>query len=323
MRSQVRFASPRARGNNARMADADSSSSDAPRRTWASHVAKAVIRGSGYPGRGLIGTFHRKRSRLEGGRRFTATARDGVKLDGWFIPRADGATPRMPLVMVHGWMEMKEFHFNPARRLTRQGHDVVLFDHRNHGNSGGRGTTFGVLERHDVGRVLDAAIECGLIESPCVTLGFSLGAATVLQHAPLDDRVAGVVAIAPFIDFRRAVESFRLRLAPWMDSPWLQAGFDRAASEHGFAMDEASTLDMVRRLTKPVLMMEGGRDTVLPPTQHTEKLAASIDPALLERVHVPEANHFTLCRKPWPEVNEAIRRFCDRLAEPNATPSRR
>lgn len=297
------------------MDDEAPTASDPPRRTWASHVAKAVIRGSGFPGRRLIGTFHRKRSRLEGGRRFTAYAVDGVKLDGWFLPRCETAPRRTPLVMVHGWMEMKEFHFHPARRLTEQGHDVVLFDHRNHGNSGGNGTTFGVLERYDVQRVIDAAIEGGLIEPPCVTLGFSLGAATVLQHAPLDERVAGVVAIAPFIDFRTAVESFRLRLTPWMDSPWLQAGFDRASSEHGFAMDEASTLDMVGRLGKPVLMIEGGRDRVLPPTQHTEKLAAAIDPALLERVHVLEANHYSLGRRPWPEVSEAIRAFCDRVAD--------
>ncbi|MFW5681848.1 MAG: alpha/beta hydrolase [Phycisphaeraceae bacterium] len=303
------------------MPDADTTAPDPPRRTWASHVAKAVICGSGYPGRRLVGTFHRKRSRQKGGRRFTAEAVDGVKLDGWFLPRSADAPRRTPLVMVHGWMEMKEFHFAPARRLTEQGHDVVLFDHRNHGNSGGKGTTFGVLERHDVQRVIDAAIENGMIAPPCVTLGFSLGAATVLQHAPLDERVAGVVAIAPFIDFRTAVESFRLRLAPWMDSPWLQAGFDRAASEHGFAMDEASTLDMVHRLEKPVLMVEGGRDRVLPPTHHTEKLAAAIDPALLERVHVPEANHYNLGRRPWPEVTEAIRVFCNRLPPTGEQPT--
>ena len=315
------FAFPGGGGKNGGVNEAaDPSPTDPPPRsspqpTWARHVAQAVIRGSSYPGRRLVGSLHRKRSRREGGRRFTATAHDGVKLDAWRLPASpDAETRRLPLVLVHGWMEMKEFHFAPARRLAELGHDVVLYDHRGHGNSGGKGSTFGVLERHDLTRVIDAAVTRGLIAPRVVTLGFSLGAATVLQHAPLDDRVVGVVAIAPFLDLRTAVESFRRRLAPWMDAPWLQDGFDQAASRHGFAIDEASTLDAVRSLSKPVLMVEGGRDTVLPPTHHTEKLAEAIDPRLLERVRVPAANHFTICRRPWPTMNRAVRAFCDRLA---------
>lgn len=293
---------------------AESVYDDTPERSWARHIARAVLRGSAYPGRKIVGSLHRKKSRREGGRRFTARAVDGVHLDAWHLPASPAAGERrLPIVRVHGWMEFKELHFESCRRLTERGHDVVLFDHRGHGRSGGRGATFGVLERHDVTRVIDEAVGRGWIEPRCVTMGFSLGGATVLQHAPIDERVLGVIAVAPFLDFRSAVESFRSRLAPWMDAPWLQSGFDVAAVEHGFAMDQASTLDAARALDKPVLLVEGGNDTILPPAQHTDKLAAAIDPALLERINVPAAGHATLSRKPWPELNDAIDAFCRRV----------
>lgn len=288
------------------------------RAPWlATMVARAALRWSGYPGRRLLGAPRRKTSLQRGGQRFTVTTPDGVTLDAWYSPASPtpGSAPaKLPVVMLHGWIEVKEFHFGRAWSLNRAGHDVILFDHRAHGCSKGRCATFGVRERHDLAAVVQAATERGYIHDRYITFGYSMGAATALQHAPDDPRVAGVIAFAPFAEFTEAINSFRVKFAPWMDRRWLLRGFERATREAGFRMQEASTLEAVRRLETPLLLVEAGRDVNLPPEHHVRKVAEAKHRGPMQYVCIDEATHCSLCRRVWPELNETVAAFCAGLA---------
>ncbi|MEX2543893.1 MAG: alpha/beta fold hydrolase [Phycisphaeraceae bacterium] len=297
-------------------------------------IARVTLRLSRYPVRRWIGGPMRRRLEATGGYPFNVRTADGVTLAAWYAPATpatpatpgdDGDAPAgsgggggrgggggaLPVVMAHGWLEVKEFHVSHIRTLNRAGHDVITFDHRAHGRSTGRVGTFGVRERHDLAAVIDAGVERGLIRDRVISVGFSLGAATALQHAPDDDRVAGVIAYAPFVDLAAAIRSFREMLAPWIDDRWLAAGFERAAAEADFDIAQADTLAAMRRLTQPVLMIEGGRDRNLPPRWHTHKLAEAKTQGSLEVMTIEQATHCGLCRRAnWPGLNAAIRRFC-------------
>ncbi len=310
--------------------------------SWAAlTIARVALRFSRYPARGLIGGPMRQRLAEAGGYGFTVRTADGVDLAAWYAPATTSATsasdppsPRegagggdapaagepdtptdaaarpLPVVLAHGWLEVKEFHLNHIRELNRLGHDVIAFDHRAHGQSTGRVATFGVRERHDLAAVIDAAVERGLVRDRVITVGFSMGAATALQHAPDDERIAGVVAYAPFVDLHAAIHSFREMLAPWIDDAWLQAGFQRAAAEAGFDVRHVDTLEAMARLQAPVLMIEGGRDRNLPPKWHTRKLAEVKRRGTLKLITIDEATHMGICRRPhWPGLDEALRAF--------------
>ncbi len=208
-----------------------------------------VLRWSRYPGRRLVGTYRRKVSRRRDGQRFSAHSADGTKIEGWYSPAVNAEQPkpdRLPIIMMHGWIEVKECHFPRAWKLNRAGHDVILFDQRAHGRSGGRRTTFSAREREDAAAVIEAAQANGFIGDRYIDMGYSLGAATALQHAAQDPNVAGVVAFAPFVTFEQAMRDFRAKLAPWMDERWLRRGFDQAVAEAGFSFDDLSTLDAMR-----------------------------------------------------------------------------
>ena len=222
--------------------------------------------------------------------------------------------PRPPVVIAHGLMETKERHFKTAWKFNARGHDVLLFDHRGHGRSSAKRLTFGVEEKHDVAAVIDEAIRQQLIGSPVITLGFSLGGGTVLQHAAVDDRVAGVIALAPFADFRSAIKSFRQTLVPWLDEKWVMDGFDAASAESGFEIDQASALEAFKQIRAPVLLAEGGKDPYLPGVDHVHRLAALRPDAPLTLVRIDEANHNTLVHKRWPKLDKAIARFCRDLS---------
>lgn len=287
----------------------------APASWTALQIARIALRWSRYPGRGWIGAARRKVSRRRGGQRFTVPTDDGITLDAWYSPapahrrRAD----RLPVVMMHGWIEVKEFHFPRAWRLNQAGHDVILFDHRAHGRSTGVGATFGARERRDLATVIDQARQRGHLDQRYITMGFSMGGAVALQHAADDPNIAGVVALAPYLDFERALCSFREKLAPWMDEKWLVAGFERAACELGFCFDDASTLEAVRRLEAPVLLIEAVRDSNLPPAAHTRMLAAAKTCGPLECFSVDHATHINLCRQAWPGLEQRITDFCKSL----------
>ena len=284
------------------------------RFAWlATLLAHRTLRFSAIPGRGLIGWAARRRSRARGGHPFAVRTSDGVKLEAWYSPASPGRRngTRLPVVMSHGWIEVKECHFRRARQLNRQGHDVVLFDHRAHGRSGGRCATFGVREREDLRAVIDEAIDRGLIGDRMITMGFSMGAATVLGHAAADSRVTAVVAIAPFSNFRTAVDSFRRLLAPWMSRRWLLGGFERATLRAGWNCDEACMLEAINRIKAPILLVEGGCDINLPPAQHTQKLVQARTCGSLEVLHLQRATHVALCRRPWRQFSRALRTFCN------------
>ena len=283
-------------------------------------LGRLTLSAGRYPGRKYIGAVHRRVSREYGGRRFTVHRPNDVKLDAWFSPRRPGTTRRLPITISHGLMETKERHFKTAWKMNARGHDVVLFDHRVHGRSTGRRLTFGVEEKHDIAAVIDAALERRLISGEnsasgkFITMGFSLGGGTVLQHAAIDERVAGVVALAPFADFRGAIESFRRTLVPWMDRRWIEEGFDVASAEAGFQIDEASAIEALKQIDVPVLLAEGGKDPYLPGIDHVHKLAASAAGPNVTIVRIDEANHNTLVHKHWPKLDRAITRFCRDLS---------
>ena len=292
--------------------------------SFARALGRLTLRAGGYPGRQYVGSVHRHVSRARGGRRFVVRpdgTDDRVELDAWFSPRDPAAPPRLPVVIAHGLFETKERHFKRAWKLNARGHDVVLFDHRVHGRSKGRHSTFGVQEKFDTKAVIDEAIRRRLIgglNDPrgaddtvrVITMGFSLGGGTVLQHAPIDDRVAGVVALAPFCDFRNAIRSFRQTLFPWMNEPWILKGFDVASLEAGFTLDEASALEAVARIKVPVLLVEGGRDPYLPGSDHAQLLSAARAHDEVTLLTIDDATHNTLVHKSWPKLDRAIARFC-------------
>lgn len=273
-------------------------------------IGRLALSAGRFPGRRQIGALHRKVSRERGGRRLRVFRPDDITLDAWFSPRGADTPERLPMVMAHGLLETKERHFKTAWKLNARGHDVLLFDHRVHGRSTGRRLTFGVQEKFDMQAVIDEAQRVGMIDGPVITMGFSLGGGTVLQHAAIDDRVAGVIALAPFADFRGAIRSFRQTLTPWLDEKWVMDGFAAASAEAGFKIDEASALETFQQIEVPVLLAEGGKDPFLPGVDHVHKLAALKPGGGLTLVRIEEANHNTLVHKRWPKLDRAIARFC-------------
>ncbi len=240
---------------------------------------------------------------------FQTTTSDAITLRGIRLVSRSAGRPRLPIVMTHGWRESKECYLGLARQFASRGHDVLLFDLRGHGQSGGDTVTFGQRERHDVSRVLDHAQANGWIEDRVLTYGHSLGGSTMILHAALDDRVAGVISSCPFSDIRTAIASFHQAWAPWINLPWAMRGLEEAAEARGIDLSESSPRRAMRSVRAPVLLALAGEDGHLPIAEHGRVICDVPTESSVDVVLSATDTHLTMSRKMSPYIQRAIEDF--------------
>ena len=234
-----------------------------------------------------------------------AFAGAGVRLAGW---RCAAASPRRgTIVYLHGIADNRTSAAGVIERFTPRAFDVVAYDSRAHGESGGEACTYGFFEKEDLRRVVDT-IESG----PIVLIGTSLGAAVALQEGADDRRVAGIVAAETFSDLRTiAVE----RAPFFFSNGTIREAFKLAAAEGHFDVDAVSPQNAAVRITAPVLLVHGAADRETPP-DHSRRVFSALHGSKRLMI-VPGAAHNGSLR---PEVWLEIENWIDRILQ--ITPSR-
>jgi len=160
------------------------------------------------------------------------TAADGAPL---VARHWTGPDPRGVLVVAHGFGEHGGSYRHVAEALARSpGLDVLAFDFRGHGRSGGRR---GVVRRHaDLSLDLDAALDRASVERPGLPrflLGHSNGGLVAIRAViGRDAGLAGLVLSNPSLRLTADAPAWKLRLGRWLDrfAPWvtLDAGLSDA-----------------------------------------------------------------------------------------------
>lgn len=206
-------------------------------------------------------------------------AGDGVTLRGWRC--GSGARARATIVYLHGVGDNRSSGAGVVERYVPRGFQVVAYDSRAHGQSGGDACTYGVLEKRDLKKVLDA-----LGGERLVLIGTSLGAAVALQAAADDPRVAAVVAAETFSDLRTVATE----RAPFVFTRGsIERAFTIASQQGGFNVDAASPLEAASRIKVPVLLIHGDADRKTRPAHSQRVFEALTGPKRL--LLVPGAGH--------------------------------
>ena len=197
----------------------------------------------------------------------TITADDGVALAAWLLPR-----PGAPaIVLLHGYPAEKADLLPIAAALAPR-FTVLLLDQRYFGASGGRATTLGWRECHDLVRAIDflAAREFHQVG----VFGLSLGGAVTLLAAAEDPRIRAVAAYAPFADLR----ALGYELYGWMwylKYPFvgLLRGWSRLFFGHDITA--LSPERAAAAITVPVLLVASREDEQIP-FGHAERLRRAL-----------------------------------------------
>ncbi len=199
-------------------------------------------------------------------------ADDGTPLYGWFLPAGPG---RPGLVLCHGYQRALEETFSLGCDLRVRGFNVLLFDFRGCGRSGGRFTTIGYAEPRDAlaaVRWLQGRLGA---DAPIGLLGISMGGAVALTVAGQCPAVRAVVADSAFATLSGAV-AHRLRaLRPPLRALYYLS-MRGAEWQCRARVAWVRPIDAARRLhDRPVLLIHGTADDVVP-YEHAQELLAAL-----------------------------------------------
>lgn len=186
----------------------------------------------------------------------------GYDLSGFYHP-VPGSNKTV--VITHGITFSRYGMVKYAGMFYKRGWNVLLYDIRHHGRSGGPNTTFGYFEKNDLQTVVDWAFERLGPGGKVGTLGESLGAGTTLQHAAIDPRIAFAVADCPYSDLFRMV-AYRAKVEYHMPAfPMVYLAGLWVWVMSGMRMSKVSPIREMPKIETPVLIVHGQEDDYIPP----------------------------------------------------------
>ncbi len=252
----------------------------------------------------------------------------------------DGSGPRAReprIALFHhgigqGWITMLRY----MELFRAEGWTLVAFDSRGHGCSGGRAQgrrvprpSYGYFEKADLkavadwsfarfGRGVDGSGGAGVpLASPrFIAFGESMGAATVLQYAPLDPRLDAVIADCPYSS---AIGELDHRLKAAMVPPPFRSLVIRVADAlcvryEGFSLRDADPSRAILETNIPMLFIHGLEDRYVPwrmSVVMAETRRRRLPKAVTELLLVPGAKHGGSLAADRERYAEAVRGFLE------------
>jgi pimeloyl-ACP methyl ester carboxylesterase len=233
---------------------------------------------------------------------------DGLRLAGWVL---SAPQPRGTVVLHHGLRGSRAQTLARAVLLARAGYRCVAFDHRAHGASDGRRTSFGYYEGHDVAAAL-AFVRDRWLGKPAAVLGVSMGAAAICFAA---EQVRGVQAVILESLYHDITSAFTARLAtmyPLWFRPLVRGIIWITERRLGDRMADVVPANYIGRLAPaPILLLTGTRDAHAGPDEARRLAARCTGP--VELWLVPGAGHCDVFEVGGKEYGERIRAFLDKF----------
>lgn len=210
-------------------------------------------------------------------------SQDGIELKGWLVlsPTGDSRT----IVMCHGWGDNKGELLKMTYFLNETaGFNLLYFDFRAHGESGGDGTTIGALERRD----FDAAVRWLRDNRPDLAeragvFGLSMGAAVTIASMPEHPWLRCAVVESPYSDYRGVVRRWawnNLRVPPF---PLVGIALRMLRWRVGDpTIDSFNPVESAGRVSpRPLLVIGGDHDDLMPEEDVRRVFAAAREPKQL------------------------------------------
>ena len=201
---------------------------------------------------------------------------DGIRISGWYLPSSGkGVT----IVYSHGLFRSRRELLARAMDLSKRGYGALLYDARNHGDSGPSRVSLGYFERFDAEAAVRYLREVEKSKDRVALFGISLGAVTALRAAAETPEVAAVISDSSFLSLEDTTNHhvrLFLRLPPFPIANETRFFIERRA---GFDGDELDASVAVKRLgDRPALFIAGAEDKRMPPDIARKLFEASASP---------------------------------------------
>lgn len=217
-------------------------------------------------------------------------ANDGIKLHAWYLP-AEKPTDRFA-VIEHGYTSKGMDGASHAYFFHHQGFNVIMPDHRAHGDSEGDYVGFGILDRYDCISWIKYIIGRFGDDVRILLHGTSMGATTVLMTSGLPefpDNVKAIISDCAFTSPHDVFAHILKRDYHLPEFPIMNINSAMCRKKAGYGFNDYSTLTAMKSNKCPVLFIHGAEDNFVPTKMVYENYSACKAPK--EILVVDNAGH--------------------------------
>jgi fermentation-respiration switch protein FrsA (DUF1100 family) len=236
--------------------------------------------------------------------RFTTS--DGVGLRGWLVPRPEA---RGNAIFCHGWGRNRGHVAGVLPTLHGLGLNVLAFDFRGHGESGGHTAAFGHRETADL-LAAAAYLRQRSPGRPLFLVGISYGAAVALLTLPELPDVRAVWVEGCFSRLDNVVENYLRPVPAALRRPLARLCSGLAWLECGVPTADISPIEALRRVRVPVCFCHGENDDLVPVAEGRVLYDAYNGPK--ESFWAAGASHYDVRQRHRTEYLERLRSFFGR-----------
>ncbi len=192
----------------------------------------------------------------------------GYSIHGWFVKSTN---QKKFMIICHGVTMNKINSIKYMKLFLNRDWNVILYDHRRHGESGGRTTSYGHYEKFDLQAVVNwVKREFG--EDILLGIhGESMGAVTTLLYAGMvEDGADFYIADCPFSDFK---EQLRYRLKEEYRLPSffvLPISNFILKLRDGYRIEDVSPISVITKIKSPILFIHSEKDDYILPEMTKE-----------------------------------------------------
>lgn len=185
------------------------------------------------------------------------------------------------IIIAHGVTENKVNSIKYMNLFLKRGFNALIYDHRRHGESGGKTTSYGHYEKFDLKEVLDWLKK---EKGPDLHVGIhgeSMGAATLLLYAGmLEDGADFYIADCPFSDFKEQL-TYRLKEELKVPVPLLPLADLFLKFRDKYSIAEVSPISVIENIQHPILFIHSQKDDFILPSMTEELFERKKGPKML------------------------------------------
>lgn len=208
------------------------------------------------------------------------------------------------VVICHGVTENKINSLRFVRMFERLGFNSVVYDHRRHGDSGGKTTSFGFYEKVDLQSIVEAVRERAGKDAVLGIHGESMGAATTLLYAgSIIDDADFYISDCAFSDFEQQVYHIMTQTTPLRTSLAIRFANLFLKLRDGYTLNLVSPIDVIDKIEKPVLFIHSLQDDFILPKMTEDLYEKKQGPKTLKLFDIGEhAKSFNENSKEYEQV---------------------
>ncbi|MGX4600686.1 alpha/beta hydrolase [Faecalimicrobium sp. JNUCC 81] len=173
------------------------------------------------------------------------------------------------IILVHGIESYYYEYLEKAFEYLERGYNVVIYNQRHTGNTGGDDYTFGLYEKFDLDSVAKFVKE-RYPKGKLGAHGHSMGAGTALMHSKINEKnkyVDFYIVDSPYHEMedaiRLGIEAENIPLLPISYAKFMGNLYTQMKS--GFSYDDVKPYEAVRDITVPIFLIHGKEDKVCAP----------------------------------------------------------